>query len=157
MTNQVILYDRMANDVKLIDGIKTISLKKAQKMGFTPRYLMQVAITLLSLNHDQASQNALKMVQKAIKECSTSQWDQTQYIISYDRMSDKVKIFGGAITIPFKIALHKGVTPAHMVQMAVQLLSVRHETNAIPSAKKALEACKLAQVGEDKYKNKRYK
>ncbi|XIF20192.1 MAG: hypothetical protein AJITA_00919 [Acetilactobacillus jinshanensis] len=40
-------------------------------------------------------------------------------------MSDKVKIFGGAITVPFRIAVHKGITPAHMVKMAVQLLSLQ--------------------------------
>ncbi|XIF20193.1 MAG: hypothetical protein AJITA_00920 [Acetilactobacillus jinshanensis] len=52
MTNQVILFDRMANCVKLIDGIKTVSLDKAKRMGFTPAYLMRMACDLLSLDHD---------------------------------------------------------------------------------------------------------
>ncbi|QBP18518.1 hypothetical protein [Acetilactobacillus jinshanensis] len=160
MTNQVILYDRLANVVKLIDGIKSISLKKAQQMGFTPAYLMQIACNLLSLDNDKQSQQALKLVEAALQKCPTSKYDHVGYIISYDRMSDKVKIFGGAITVPFKIALHKGITPEHMIQMAIQLLSLHDDSKskvALSSAKEAQEACHIVQETQPKYKNKRYR
>lgn len=157
MTNQVILFDRMANCVKLIDGVKVISLDKAKRMGFTPKYLIQIACDLLSLDHDLKSKKALRLAKLALTRCPTSQWDQVKYIISYDRMSDKVKIFGGAITVPFRIAVHKGITPAHMVRMAAQLLSLQKRFSAVKAAKEALEACKLAQANQAKYKNKRFK
>lgn len=160
MTNQVILYDRTSNTVKLIDGIKSISLKKAQELGFTPAYLMRLAVELLTLNHDQASQNALTAVKDALDQCPTSKWDIVKNIIAYDRMSDKVKIFGGAITIPFKIALHKGVTPTHMMHMAGQLLSLSKyskDKKALTLAEKAEFVCKNAENNHPEYQNKHYK
>ena len=69
-------------------------------------------------------------------------------VVAYDRLSGKVKIIDGAVTIPISKAKHKGFTPENLSQIACQLLQDSkdsHSQRAMQLAKQAIHECQLAK------------
>ena len=71
-------------------------------------------------------------------------------VVAYDKVTGKVKIIDGAVTIPLNKAKKKGFTPDNLMHIACQLLEVEdpnnpHHQKAHHLAEQAIKECRLAK------------